>query len=72
MLDESLLDGLTTDEMKDQIEILNDQDAHCGSLTSGALCTSDKFYAMNLVFLFVYIVDVIFKVNNLQPTNSLI
>ena len=62
MLDESLLDGLTTTEMKEQIEILNAQDNYCGTLASGAFCTSDKFYTMNLVFLFVYIVDVIFKV----------
>ena len=64
-------DSLTTlskEALRDKVELLQEQAKYCGQGTKGMFdtatewCTSDTFALLNLVFLLIYVLDVVFKV----------
>ena len=62
------MDNKRDEELSEQTRKLQLQSEHCGSdgdqweLVAGHWCTSDTFQLLNLIFLFIYILDVVFKV----------
>jgi len=52
-----ILDGVTSDEMYDNLDLLHDQKDHCKE----NLCLVDILYWIDFVFLLIYVFDVIFK-----------
>ena len=64
MLDETILEhpeaGDT--EIENYLDILEAQEDHCKDLFTGNFCASDGYYITNLIFLLIYVSDVIFKV----------
>ena len=68
LLQATSMENLNGDELKDQVGLLNSQSEYCGSsgsqweLVAGHWCQSDTFQLLNLIFLLIYVLDVVFKV----------
>ena len=59
-LEADILDGVTSNEMNANLKLLQDQDKHCDE----KICLVNVLYWIDMLFLFVYVFDVVFKVKN--------
>jgi len=56
-LEADILDGVTSSEMNTNLDMLQKQDKHCNENT----CLVNILYWIDIVFLFIYVFDVVFK-----------
>ena len=59
-LEADILDGVTSSEMNTNLDMLQKQDKHCNENT----CLVNILYWIDIVFLFIYVFDVVFKVKD--------
>ena len=59
-LEADILDGVTSSEMNANLDLLQTQDKHCKENT----CLVNVLYWIDIVFLFIYVFDVVFKVKD--------
>lgn len=57
-LEADILDGVTSSEMNDNLELLQKQTEHCKTEN---ICLVNILYWIDVLFLFIYVFDVIFK-----------
>ena len=64
-----LSDGKTQEQMRQFVTLLQSQTDYCGQkgvlgLAQANWCYSDTFALLNLIFLLIYVLDVVFKVSS--------
>ena len=59
-LEADILDGVTSQEMNENLALLQKQDAICDE----KICMVNVLYWIDMLFLFIYVLDVVFKVKN--------
>ena len=57
-LEADILDGVTSQEMNENLALLQDQDTICDK----KICMVNVLYWIDMLFLFIYVFDVVFKV----------
>ena len=57
-LEADILDGVTSQEMNENLALLQDQDKTCDE----KICLVNVLYWIDMLFLFIYVFDVVFKV----------
>ena len=59
-LEADILDGVTSQEMNENLALLQQQDDVCDE----KICMVNVLYWIDMLFLFIYVFDVVFKVKN--------
>ena len=59
-LEADILDGVTSQEMNENLQLLQTQDDICDK----KICMVNVLYWIDMLFLFIYVFDVVFKVKN--------
>ena len=57
-LEADILDGVTSQEMNENLALLQNQDTICDE----KICMVNVLYWIDMLFLFIYVFDVVFKV----------